>query len=261
MRNILAPSNENVLRELARTQVLLGFDFDGTLASIVRDPKAAQMRPRTRRLFAEVAAAYPCVVISGRARGDVLRRLEGIPLRAVVGNHGIETARTGQASRPPVERWARVLALRLLPFRGIFVENKGLSVAVHYRNCRRKTEARLAILEAVRSFPGATIAPGKESLSVLPKGAPDKGTALLALRRSARCRSAIFVGDDETDEGIFALGLQKGVLGIRVGRRPGSHAPYCIETQARIDALLARLLALRDRGAFSLARPPRAFGT
>ena len=79
MKSLLAPQNRSVLRRLVRGRVLLAFDFDGTLAPIVADPPAARLRPRTRRLLAEVARKYPCVVISGRSRADVARRLTGIP--------------------------------------------------------------------------------------------------------------------------------------------------------------------------------------
>ena len=71
MKSLLAPQNRSVLRRLVRGRVLLAFDFDGTLAPIVADPPAARLRPRTRRLLAEVARKYPCVVISGRSRADV----------------------------------------------------------------------------------------------------------------------------------------------------------------------------------------------
>jgi hypothetical protein len=79
MKSLLAPQNLPALRRLARGRVLLAFDFDGTLAPIVADPARAHLRPRTRRLLADVARKYPCVVISGRRRADVVGRLAGIP--------------------------------------------------------------------------------------------------------------------------------------------------------------------------------------
>ena len=72
MKNILTEEQHPTLMEFARQRVLLAFDFDGTLAPIVREPEAAAMRQSTSVLLAEVAKLYPCVVISGRLRADVM---------------------------------------------------------------------------------------------------------------------------------------------------------------------------------------------
>jgi len=113
MKSLLAPQNRPALRRLARGRVLLAFDFDGTLAPIVADPARAHLRPSTRRLLIEVARKYPCVVISGRNRADVASRLTGIPLRRVLGNHGIEPSPALPAARRAVRRWLACLKPRL----------------------------------------------------------------------------------------------------------------------------------------------------
>jgi trehalose 6-phosphate phosphatase len=89
VKNILAGEHASTLLEFARQRVLLAFDFDGTLAPIVRNPEAATMRRRTSKLLAEVARRYPCAVISGRSRADVMEKVAEIPLRALFGNHGM----------------------------------------------------------------------------------------------------------------------------------------------------------------------------
>ncbi|HKU43339.1 MAG TPA: trehalose-phosphatase, partial [Polyangiales bacterium] len=71
MKHVLSRENREVLAQLARTRVLLAFDYDGTLAPIVAQRDRAHMRARTRRLLARVCALYPCAVISGRSRLDV----------------------------------------------------------------------------------------------------------------------------------------------------------------------------------------------
>jgi trehalose-phosphatase len=68
VKNILADSQASTLHDFAHQRVLLAFDFDGTLAPIVRNPAVATMRARTSSLLTKVAKAYPCVVISGRSR-------------------------------------------------------------------------------------------------------------------------------------------------------------------------------------------------
>ena len=59
MKHLLAPRNVAVLERFAWSRALLAFDFDGTLAPIVVDPDAAQMRATTRELLARVGASTP----------------------------------------------------------------------------------------------------------------------------------------------------------------------------------------------------------
>jgi trehalose 6-phosphate phosphatase len=77
------------LQAFALSNLLVAFDYDGTLAPIAPTPEAASMRADTRRLLGRVASRYPCVVISGRALDDLTRRLDGIPLWYVFGNQGL----------------------------------------------------------------------------------------------------------------------------------------------------------------------------
>jgi trehalose 6-phosphate phosphatase len=79
LKNILAKEQHTTLLDFAQERVLLAFDFDGTLAPIVRDPEAAAMRPRTAAMLAKVAKLYPCAVISGRSRADVMAKVDAIP--------------------------------------------------------------------------------------------------------------------------------------------------------------------------------------
>ena len=75
MKYILAQRNRPLLRRLARAHTLLVFDFDGTLAPIVPDPKGAAIRPHTAALLRQVAEVYPVAILSGRALADVTPRL------------------------------------------------------------------------------------------------------------------------------------------------------------------------------------------
>jgi trehalose 6-phosphate phosphatase len=234
-----------VLEQFAWSNVLLAFDYDGTLAPIVADPGHAQMRQSTRRLLAEVARLYPCVVISGRARADVSGWLRGIGVLEVIGNHGAETSRSARHFARQVERWLPLLEARLAGHRGVWIENKVFSVAVHYRQSREKRKARLAVLETARSLGDVRVIPGKLVVDILPVGAPHKGMALEAARERLGCDTAIYVGDDGTDEDVFALQEPGRLLAIRVGARRDSLASYCIPGQAQVDELLRALIAVR----------------
>lgn len=243
MRDILAPSNRDVLEQFAGSRTLLAFDFDGTLAPIVADPGRAAMRPSTRRLLRQVARACPCVVISGRSRADVGRRLRGVELAGVVGNHGIEPSRAPVASRRGVRVWVAHLEERLGAIQGVVIEDKGLSLAVHYRRARNRKRAHARILAAAGRLGKARLLGGKQVLNILPAGAPHKGLALERERIRLGCDTAVYVGDDETDEDVFTLAQPGRLLAIRVGRKRASAAAYYIHTQTEIDGLLRSLLA------------------
>jgi trehalose 6-phosphate phosphatase len=241
MKNIL----EAPLRALAARRLLVALDFDGTLAPIVRVPEDAAMRPSTAALLAEVARLYPCVVISGRARADVKKRLQGIPLRAVLGNHGMEPGRGLATARKAVATWRRQLGTLLPKVPGLIVEDKHASLAIHYRRASARAQRRQQILAAVDKLHDARVVEGKMVVNVLPKSAPDKGVALLLLCKRLRCEAALYVGDDVTDEDAFGLADRFPVLGVRVGRARRSQAATFLPSQADIDQLLTLLVRLR----------------
>jgi trehalose 6-phosphate phosphatase len=78
---------------------------------------------------------------------------------------------------------------------------------------------------------------------VIPAGFPNKGDAVVTLLRRMRLDTALYAGDDVTDEDAFAVGPPR-VFGVRVGPGP-SRAPWRLRSQAEVDALLGRLAALR----------------
>jgi len=246
VKNILAKEQHTTLLDFAQERVLLAFDFDGTLAPIVREPEAAAMRPRTAAMLAKVAKLYPCAVISGRSRADVMAKVDAIPLRAIFGNHGMEPSPNLRTWRRLAARWHAQLASSLPPIAGVVIENKGVSLAVHYRKARARAAARRLILIAAAALPGARIVEGKMVVNALPAGAPDKSTALTSLCKRLRCDSAIYVGDNENDEDVFALARQGRLLGIRVGRSQHTQAAYFVPNQVAVDRLLVQLIEARE---------------
>jgi len=247
MKHILSPKNVEVLAQFAWSRVLLAFDFDGTLAPIVTDRERARMRASTRKLLEDVCRLYPCAVISGRSRGDVIPRLEGLRVRRVMGNHGLEPGQHMAKFERQIAAVRPRLADALAEKQGVDVEDKRFSLAVHYRRSRRKRDARKAIYDAVAALPSPMrIIPGKLVVNVVPERAPHKGDALLRLRADEGADTAIYVGDDATDENVFELDQPGRLLSIRVGLARSSSAPYYLRNQREIDALLTRLARLRS---------------
>ncbi len=245
MKNILSQTNRRVLEEFTWSNVLLAFDYDGTLAPIVTDPEQARMRQQTRELLETLTKLYRVIVISGRAQPDALKKLRGVGVLEVVGNHGIEPWNRANRHIDEVQRWRPVLDACVTPFKGVTIEDKIFSVAIHYRQSREKKRARAAILKAAASLGDVRIIGGKQVVNILPNGAPHKGIALERERERLHCDTAIYVGDDETDEDVFALDQPGRLLTIRVGSKRTSAATYCIENQRTIDNLLRALIEYR----------------
>ncbi|MEO8026449.1 MAG: trehalose-phosphatase [Bryobacteraceae bacterium] len=244
MRYLLSRACRPTLESLAQSRTLCAFDFDGTLAPITAHPDEAGMRPQTRQLLSRLTELYPCVILSGRSGQDLLKMLQDVRVERAIGNHGADMDGAGsEAARRQVEEWITILTPRLETLPGVWVEDKGLSLAVHYRQSPRKAEARKRITEASASLRQARVYGGKQVVNLVVVGAPHKGKALEAERDRLGCDWAIYVGDDDNDEDAFAV--TGNVVGVRVGRKESSHARYYLRSQAEIDDLLGSLISLR----------------
>jgi trehalose 6-phosphate phosphatase len=192
------------------------------------------------------------VVISGRTHDDLAKRLDRLPLCHVFGHHGLESRAQSIDSAMQVREWVRYLRVRLVTHSGLVVEDKKYSVTVHYRRVRDKARVRKAIANAVRALSNARPLGGDQAVNLILRDGPDKGVALQKARSSLGCDTAIYVGDDDSDEDAFASAAPGHLLAIRVGSAKASRARYRLKTQADIDSLLSTLLTLRER------RPPAA---
>lgn len=244
-RNILTKRHSPVLADFAASNVLLAFDYDGTLAPIAPTPAAARMRPQTRRLLARVARSYPSVVISGRPLDELRKRLQRIPVWHLVGDHGFEVSGGTHSQAAHVDDWVGQLRERLPVWRGLVIEKKKYSVTIHYRQVRDKARVVEAIADAVRHLEGVRIVGGAETVNLIPREGANKGVALQQARRVFACDTAIYVGDDDTDEDAFASAPPDRLLSIRIGTWRPSQARYRLRTQRDVDALLKALIALR----------------
>lgn len=246
MRNILAAPQRGVMAPFAWSETLLAFDFDGTLAPIVADPDKAAMRSRTRTLLRQVAELYPCIVISGRPRADVANRVKGLGLRTVVGSHGLEFWKASTNTHPLVRQWIPWFEQALQAEAGVTIEDKQHCLVVHFRRSRAKKRVRAAVAEIATRLEGARLVIGVEAVTVIPRDAQHKGMALERERARLRCDTAIYVGDDDGDEDVFALDQPGRLLSVRVGRKPRSKAHFYINSQVEIDALLEAMIGLRQ---------------
>ncbi len=246
MKYLFSPAGWQALTHFAATNLLVAFDFDGTLSPIVRDPGRAGMRAGTRTLLAELCARYPCAIISGRASADVRALLGGARVHTVVGNHGAELFDPAPTSRK-VKAWHARLGRQLKSVTGVKVEDKRLSLSIHYRAAPDKKVARAAIGTALDTLERAIVIPGKQVVNVLPPGSRRKGDALSALLERDGYGAAVYVGDDETDEDVFRDADTRRLLGIHVGTKRTTAAEYYLRSQTEVDRLLRALVSRRER--------------
>jgi DNA-binding MarR family transcriptional regulator len=158
-----------------------------------------------------------------------------------------------------VRRWSDLLHEALSGHSGVWIEDKQFSLAVHYRQSRNKRIVRAAIRNAAASLAGARIVGGKQVVNIVPEDAPHKGIALQKVRARLGCDTAIYVGDDDTDEDVFALDQPGDLLSVRVGAKRSSAARFYLRGQSEMDRFLRVLVGLRrSDGRRAVVRPARA---
>jgi trehalose 6-phosphate phosphatase len=209
---------------IEKTAFLL--DIDGTILDLAPTPAAVEMPPRLRatleQLFRRAQGAL--ALVSGRPLADIDRIFAPLKLPAV-GGHGAEIRHTPTtpSTHPPLsidkELKAQLIAAA---GEGIMVEDKGYSLALHYRLApERGTALRKTVLEIAAEHPdsGVEVLAGKWVIEIKPERFT-KGTGIRHLMQEPpfRGRTPVFIGDDLTDEAAFAVLPQFAGIGYSVGR-------------------------------------------
>ena len=253
MEYLLTETGKSDLGALRKGRSLYAFDFDGTLAKIVREHHAARLSRPIRFWLEELAKRAPTAIISGRSVDDLRSRV-GTAVPHLIGNHGSEGPHTRREDMQRVREissgWLQLISGRFqdeLIRSGVVVENKSYSLSFHYRTVDQRDEAWALISRIVAELsPPPRIVLGKSVVNVMPPTASHKGTALLEYMRRLDCSTALYVGDDETDEDVFAL-RDARILTVRVGRKKGSAARYFLKRQAEITEVLRLLVEVGDQ--------------
>lgn len=249
MQHLFSPDGEAALSQAMRQRPLLAFDFDGTLAPIVARPGDARLSRAVAARLATLAARLPVAIVTGRSVDDVRGRL-GFEPRYIVGNHGAEDAAASVGERPPDTVLTPVRKMLdaqadVLRAAGVTVEDKGRSLALHYRLSRHREAAVLTIDELLAGLDDKLrVFGGKMVVNVVPREAPDKAEAVHRLVRRCGASCAVFAGDDVNDEPVFAAAAP-GWLTVRVGRdEPKSMARFFLDSPAEMAMLLERMVTL-----------------
>ena len=253
MEYLLTDRGRSELDALLTVHSLFAFDFDGTLAKIVRDRHTAQLGRPIRLWLGELAKRAPTAIISGRSVEDLRARV-GSAVPYLIGNHGLEGLHATQQvvlqARDTCRGWKQLIEERFgteLTRCGVFVEDKSYSLSFHYRSADRKAEAKaLAFRVLAELSPLPRIVLGKEVVNVVPAAAPHKGAALLELMYQLNCAAALYIGDDDTDEDVFSLPDTR-ILTVRIGKKKISAAKFFLKRQTEITEVLRSIVNTGDR--------------
>ena len=261
MEYLLTDRGRSELDTLLTVHSLFAFDFDGTLAKIVRDHHTAQLGRPIRLWLGELAKRAPTAIISGRSVEDLRARV-GNTVPYLIGNHGLEglhvTQQVMQQARDTCRGWKQLIEDRFgtkLTRCGVFVEDKSYSLSFHYRNAAWKDEVRALVFRVLAELsPLPRIVLGKEVVNVVPAAAPHKGAALLELMYQLNCAAALYIGDDETDEDVFSLPDTR-ILTVRIGKKKISAAKFFLKRQTEITEVLRSIVNTGDRNTRGLGGP------
>ncbi len=248
----------------AAKRVLFMSDFDGTLTPIVEKPELAVLSAEGREILRRMVQLdkFTVGIISGRALADLKARvdIEGLIL---AGNHGFEIEGPGwnfispiaEEIKPLFRILRQLLSMTLGKIKGVLVEDKGLSLSVHYRHAEEGSVGAIEdMVERVVQRPALRglikVTPGKKVYEVKPAVNWNKGKAirLLMKRYGKGGRQSgllpIFLGDDVTDEdGFQAINRYGNGIAVYVGEPRGDFsAEYYLNSPQEVLLFMANII-------------------
>ncbi|MCC6914808.1 MAG: trehalose-phosphatase [Rhodospirillaceae bacterium] len=236
--------------------VALFLDFDGTLVEIAPSPNAVEVAPNLHELLSQVAWHLngAVAVITGRPIEAIDEHLKG-SVRAVAGIHGAER-RTSlghivQAEIPTqaLDPARESLSVFCRANPGVVAEDKGVSIALHYRNAPGLgPKARAIIEECAAASHGQLERLDGNMVVELKPASVRKAVAMSAYMNEPPFagRRPVFVGDDLTDESAFVAVSQTNGYGVIVGARTPTAASSRLASVAALHAWLTTLNEQND---------------
>ena len=253
------------IEELLRDKfLLLLLDYDGTLTPIAETPGQAVISKETKRLLLRISGLTDSIlgIISGRSLKD-LKGLVGIKGIIYAGNHGLEIqgpkirfkSPVSPGSRSIIRDIAADLRKGLSGIKGILIEDKGLTLSIHYRLAERKDLAAIErivtkITGAYRARDKIEMSSGKKVYEIKPPVKWDKGKVVLWLMARRQFAAGdkfvlpVYIGDDVTDEDAFRALKRRG-LTIFVGRPGNSDADFYLKDVKEVIKFLRLVLKLK----------------
>ena len=234
-------------------------DYDGTLTPIVARPELAILSDSVRRLLRELAKTCPVTIVSGRDV-EIVRELVALDRLGYVGSHGLDIVgpvdgslrhQVAHAFGPELDAVESALRKRTDGIEGVIVERKQFSISTHVRQVDpRRHPAVEAIVDDVRqAHPTLRREGGKMLYELRPDIDWDKGAAVRWLLDKMRIdpSKALYIGDDLTDETVFAALEGRGatiVVAEPDDQRP-TLAQFRLNDSEEVQMLLAGLVSHR----------------
>lgn len=248
-----------ILRRRGRSHLLLLSDFDGTLCEFNPDPEAVTLNETRRALLASLSARACCTVglVTGRRLDDVRTRAGEIGDVYIAGFHGLEIDSPQASFVHPDASTAssamKAIAGRVAPairrLRGVFIEDKGLSIALHYRDAEpaHHVVAQSIFVDAARADLEAGVLrllPGSCVVELMPETSWNKGSAVEWIVDRVQQEEGgpvfpVYIGDDVTDAPALAAVRARGVAIAASPRVTGGE--YSVDGPADVELLLSAL--------------------
>lgn len=249
MEYLLSSKNIQILESLSLVHTLFGFDFDGTLAPISKDPSNVSISPVCESYLDKLNKTAPIAIITGRSVEDVINFLPFTP-KYVIGNHGIE----GSHSQDELEYLKTIIQnyktlilhqyLDAFSSMGILLEDKTYSLSLHYRNSINPELAEQFLMSNLSYFSEAHVTKGKKVINIVPDNGLTKGQAFMQILSKENAKFGIYIGDDVTDEDVFIYKNPR-LLTVKVGFSEDSQAGYYLENQEEVVKILEILCRRR----------------
>ncbi|MDD4900053.1 MAG: trehalose-phosphatase [Candidatus Omnitrophica bacterium] len=250
---------------LAAKFILFLFDYDGTLAPIAPTPQEVVLPEETKIILRKLSAMPDCKIgiVSGRSLKD-LKKAIGIQGIIYAGNHGFEIegpklkfeSQVSPQFKAGLRKIARDLSSKLKGVEGVLIEDKGVTLSIHYRLVRGKD---MPLFEKIISEATAfcvkngkiKVERGKKVYEIKPPVQWDKGKAALWLLASQKFAIgedkviSVYIGDDKTDEDAFRALKGKGIT-ILVGGADRPVADYYLKDAEEVAKFLHLILEAKE---------------
>ncbi len=233
-------------------------DYDGTLTPITEQPEQAILSPHMRSILQKLAQLSPLAIITGRDLKDI-QNLVKLDTIFYAGSHGFDivgpkdlkiSKQYGSDYLPLLEEVENILSKKINSIKGVKIERKKYSIAVHFRQVLKEDEGKVkqTVDEIVSKYLEIRKISGKKVIEVQPAIDWNKGRALCRLIKELKMESShvlpFYIGDDVTDEDAFKV-IQKQGVGVRVGEESiKTHASYKLRNPEEVYEFFKWLVRL-----------------
>ena len=253
----------NIENKILRAPTIFLFlDYDGTLTPIRKKPSEAVLSSAAKDILKQLSS-LPDIrvsIVTGRSM-KIIRRL--IPLKTIefAANHGLHIRYKDGSEWIHLNALASIrmltkarsrLRIALKSFPKAIVEDKKLTLSVHYRNCTpgQFSSLKNVVTNIICSVdPSLRITKGKKVLEVRPQTIWGKREAVLELLKGSKSNKhplTIFIGDDTTDEEAFQVLRSVGIT-VRVGKSLNTAATYYVKDVREVLHFLKLILMIRTQ--------------